>query len=435
MDNRVQAFQQAAEQVFCGSAPGGAVLASSGKTVWSAGFGLADLEAKVPISADTRFLIGSVSKQFTAMAVLILAEKGKLGLDDPVTRYFPSFPAYGQAITLRHLLTHTSGIPEYLVDDFWNDPQHLDRDVSLAEVIAMIHTYQQPDFAAGTAFSYCNSAYVLLGDIIQQCSGQGYGDFLRETLLRPAGMSRTLVGEDPRQVAADQARGYRQGSDGAWEPAPYTMATIGWADGNLISTVKDLYLWHRFLQDHPPVSKKWFDVAFTPTTLLDGSPTGYGLGWFINERRGLQEVWHSGGTQGFTARFSRFPGADTTIVILTNYETSPRDYLTGVLARSLLGDDLAPLTGSVPAPQISQALAGTYRSESKEITLTLAADAAGLTAESTLWPDGIPVLAVDSGRFRLDSSHEYWFAIQENESGIQLMLDLNGRRILLNRVK
>ena len=437
MKNRVQIFEKAAEECFSGSAPGGAVLVGSGENVWAEGFGLADVEAGVPITADTRFLIGSVSKQFTAMAVLVLAEQGKLGLDDPVTRYFPSFPAYGQAITVRHLLTHTSGIPEYLVDEFWNDPQHQQRDVTLEEVIQMIHSYDTADFSAGSVFSYCNSGYVLLGDIIQQCSGKSFKDFVTETLLQPAGMIHTQVGEDPLQTVEQLARGYREKADGIMEPAPYTMATIGWADGNLISTVGDLYSWHKMLQRQAPVSEKWLKEAFTPYHLQDGSPTGYGLGWFIHDRRGIWETWHSGGTQGFTCRFSRFPEQDAAIVILTNYETSPRDYLTGVLARNLLGDVLTPLTGTVPAEEVKQVLAGTYQSAKGDMEITLLRNLDALTGKSPLWADHdeIPLLSVSPDCYRLDSPHEYWLQVKfDDHQNPCLVLNLNGRRIHMNKV-
>ncbi len=437
MSNGVQSFQRSADEAFGRTAPGGAVLAAKqGRVLWTQGFGLADLTSQEPITADTRFLIGSVSKQFTAMLILMLVEKGKLGLEDSVSRYFPSFPAYADSITLRHLLTHTSGIQEYLVDDFWNDPDHAQRDMDVQEVLEMIQSYTEPYFEAGTAFSYCNSAYVLLGRIIEQVSGDSFADCVTQKLLTPAGMDRTVVGLHPHIAIPDLAKGYQKNHAGEMIPAPYTMATIGWADGNLISTVGDLYRWQMWLKDHPPVSPEWMREWVTPYRLKNGISTGYAMGWFVHTRRGIYETWHSGGTQGYTARFSRFPDQDAAVIILTNYETSPRDWLTGQIARILFENEMAPLEGSAPPAQVCAAMAGTYKTEKNETEVCLE-NGSALTAKSPLWAESgaVPVLQLAPGQFRLDSPHEYLLYEDHTDSNsYRLILDANGRKVPLAKV-
>ena len=206
---------------FKADAPGAAVIVvHDGKPVFRKGYGLANLETKTPMRPDMVFQIGSVTKQFTSTAVLILAERGKLSFEDDISLYFPNYPNKGAKITIEHLLTHTSGIKSYTEDPKW--PALWREDLTPAQIIDL--TKDLPlEFAPGTKFNYNNTAYTMLGVIIEKASGLPYADFLRRNLFEPMGMSHTLYGS-LTQIIPNRAAGYTRGADG-WENAPYLSLT------------------------------------------------------------------------------------------------------------------------------------------------------------------------------------------------------------------
>jgi CubicO group peptidase (beta-lactamase class C family) len=294
--------------------PGASVMIiKEGKVVFAKGYGLADVEEKVPCSTNTNFRLASVSKQFTAMSVLILVEHKQLSLDEPLTDCFPEFPAYGRQINVRHLLTHTSGLLDYedLIPKGTEIPV-LDRDV-LRLLMKQDKTY----FPPGSKYRYSNSAYSLLALIVEGRSGNTFARFLKENIFRPLKMDHTLAYEQGLSVVPNRAYGYSpEGSSFKRTDQSLTSSVLG--DGGIYSSVADLYRWDQALYTDKLISRKLLKVAFTPGPATEHPDTGYGFGWFIGQYRGLREIWHSGNTIGFTTRIARFPDKKFTVIVLTN---------------------------------------------------------------------------------------------------------------------
>lgn len=418
---------EASAAEYCGPAkPGFALLiGEKGKVLYKNGFGLADLAKSVPVTPEHSFLIGSVTKQFTTMAVMMLREKGRLDYDEPIARFFPAFPAYKNEVTVRHLMTHTSGIRDYLTEAFWQQPEEQRVAITQERLLALIGSWQALDFAPGTRFSYCNSGYVMLGSIVEQLSGQSFASFITERILRPLGMNNSYVPESPSQPVGNRALGYWEKEDGEFVPTPYDMATIGWADGNIVSTVGDLFIWHNALNTESLVSRKTLAEAYTPYVLKNGRSTNYGFGWVNYPRRGIPELWHSGGTAGYIARFSRFVESDLAIIMLTNYQGVKRDEVFGAVAETVLADKLAPIpTVALPAADL-QAKVGRYGEGEEQVDvryagrnkLVLQSVTRRLSGEYTLSP-------VSERMFRVDSPADYYVSFS-GDYGPPAALELN----------
>ena len=284
-----------------------------GKVVLAKGYGLANLEAKIPCATNTNFRLASVTKQFTAMAVMILAERKKVSLDERLPDFFPEFPAYGNQITVRQLLTHTSGLLDYedLIPKGTEIPV-LDRDV-LRLLLQQDKTY----FPPGTKYRYSNSAYALLALIVEARSGNTFARFLQENIFRRLNMSHTLAYEKGLSVVPNRAYGYSPDA-GGFKRTDQSLTSSVLGDGGIYSSVADLYQWDQALYTDKLVSLKMLKLAFTPGPPTEHPDTGYGFGWFVGQYRGLREIWHSGTTLGFTTRIARFPSKKFTVIILTN---------------------------------------------------------------------------------------------------------------------
>jgi CubicO group peptidase (beta-lactamase class C family) len=294
--------------------PGASVMViHGGKVVVAKGYGLADVERKVPCGTNTNFRLASVTKQFTAMAVLILAERKKLSLEERLTDVFPEFPAYGREITVWQLLTHTSGLLDYedLIPKGTEIPV-LDRDV-LRLLLRQGKTY----FPPGTKYRYSNSAYALLALALEARSGNTFARFLQQNIFRPLKMNQTLAYEQGLSVVPNRAYGYSP-DGGGFKRTDQSLTSSVLGDGGIYSSVADLYPWDQALYTDKLVSRKMLKLAFTPGPATDHPETGYGFGWYIGEYRGLREIWHSGTTLGFSTRIARFPEKKFTVIILAN---------------------------------------------------------------------------------------------------------------------
>lgn len=323
-------WEDSIEKIVChyckGDGPGMSLLVGkNGRILYENGFGLADLETGRHITPDTAFIIASVTKQFTAMAVMMLKQKGLLSYDEPISRFFPYFPPYKDKVTVRHLMTHTSGIREYFSEGFVLKIPETFKKISRQAVIDAVRELGPLEFEPGTRFSYCNSGYVMLGAIIEMVSGMTFADFLKDNIFKPCGMTSTTAIISPQQKIEKLASGYRICDDGTYVKTPYDMAAIGWADGNISSTAEDLFKWHNMLYTNELISRDTLNEAFTPYILKDGNSTGYGFGWFIGRRKGIKEIWHTGGTIGYTSKFSRFVDGDIAVIMLTNQMGIKRD--------------------------------------------------------------------------------------------------------------
>src|SRR6266496_4496947 len=274
------------------NSPGAAVIViKEGKPLFAKGYGLADLEKKIPCTTNTNFRLASVTKQFTAMAVLILAEQGKLSLEDCLPKFFPEFPAYGKTISLDHLLTHTSGLPDY--ED--HIPQGTTIPLSDRDVLFILRHQSKADFAPGAQFHYSNSAYALLASIVESVSGKTFPAFVKEKIFNPLGMTNSVAYVAGLFSVPNRAYGYVNGTSG-WELSDQSVTSAVLGDGGIYSSVADLFKWEQALYTEKLISRKMLADAVTAhSSGSDFKGSGYGYGW------------HVGSTCCFSSRIERFP--------------------------------------------------------------------------------------------------------------------------------
>jgi len=294
--------------------PGAAVLVvKDGRVVFEKGYGLAEVETRTPVTPTTDFRLASLTKQFTATAVMLLAADGTLRYDDPVTRWVPNLPAYARGVTVRHLLNHTGGLPDY--EDFVPDSQT--RQVLDAEIPALIAHSDTAYFAPGTRYRYSNTGYVLLALVVERASGRRFADFLHARIFAPLGMTGTLAREDRGPPVPHRAYGYTVSDAGVRRTdQSNTSATLG--DGGVYTSVADLAKWDAALEHHTLVSADAQRLAWTAPELTPPNPTPYGFGWFVYHDGGTLRLMHNGESRGFTNGVVRYPERRLAVWILTN---------------------------------------------------------------------------------------------------------------------
>jgi CubicO group peptidase (beta-lactamase class C family) len=309
--------------------PGAAVLVvKDGETLLRKGYGLADLEQGIKLEPDMVFRIGSVTKQFTAAAILLLEEAGKLAVSDDVRTHLPDYPTHGRVITIEHLLTHTSGIRSYT--DMASFGENVRKDMSVDEVIALFKD-EPLGFEPGEKYAYNNSGYFLLGAIIEKASGKTYETYLREKIFEPLEMSQTYYGSASR-IIPKRAQGY-DGVNGEFQNAVYLSMTIPYAAGSLLSTVDDLAKWDRALQSPGLLSQESLEKWWKPFRLVNGESVHYGYGWVISDYQGHPVVSHGGGINGFTCHLLKMPEDGVLVAVLTNRNDEKSN--SGLVARKL----------------------------------------------------------------------------------------------------
>jgi CubicO group peptidase (beta-lactamase class C family) len=289
-------------------------IIQNGRTVKTAAYGLANIECNVPVKPETVFEIGSLTKQFTAAGILLLAQEGKLSVDDKISRHLKDVPDSWQKITVRHLLTHTSGLKSYTGLDGFELRRHLTQAQFIQGIAAL-----PPEFQPGASWKYCNTGYNLLGFIIENASGKDYWDFMRERIFRPLGMNST-TNRLPSLIIPNRASGYEQ-TNHVLINRDYDLSDV-FAAGAIVSTTGDLARWNAALDCEDILSAKSKDQMWTPARLNDGKPAKYGFGWFIDSLAGHKNIGHSGSTSGFSASIQRFPDDKLAIIILTNTDES-----------------------------------------------------------------------------------------------------------------
>jgi CubicO group peptidase (beta-lactamase class C family) len=277
-------------------------------------YGLANLETRTSCQPHTNFRLASVTKQFTAMAIMILAEEDKLSLDDKLTRFFPGFPPYGDEITIRHLLTHTSGLLDYeeLVPPGTTAQLH-DRDV-----LEILRRQDKTQFPPGSSFAYSNGGYAFLALIVEIVSGRTFAEFLRTKIFLPLGMDGTVAYEAGKSDVPHRALGYsKSGMVFAQTDQSLTSAVLG--DGGIYSSVVDLFKWDQALYSEKLVSQAMLRQVFTAHSSSSDVPgSGYGFGWYVEQKDWGNRIWHHGSTCGFSTSFHRFPARQWSVILLAN---------------------------------------------------------------------------------------------------------------------
>lgn len=290
----------------------GAVLTiiQNGQAVKTAAYGLANIELRAPATPETVFEIGSITKQFTAAGILLLAQDGKLSVDDRITAHLKHAPDAWTNITVRHLLTHTSGLKSYTGLEGFELTRHLTQEQFIKAIAS-----QPPEFPPGQSWKYCNTGFNLLGFIIENVSGKRYGDFMSERIFRPLGMTNTLD-RRPSRIIPNRADGYEQ-SNHVLINRDYDLTDV-FSAGALVSTVGDLAKWNGALDGESLLKARSKEQMWTPARLKDGSTRNYGFGWFLDTVEGHKNIGHSGATSGFSASIQRFPDDKLAVILLTN---------------------------------------------------------------------------------------------------------------------
>jgi CubicO group peptidase (beta-lactamase class C family) len=347
--------------------PGVAVaVVRKGQPVVARGYGLANVEHNVPVTRDTIFQSGSVGKQFTAAAAMLLVEDGRIGLDDPATKFFPDAPSHWSRIKVRHLLTHTSGLPDYTAGTV-----NYRRDYSEDELLTFAYGLT-PEFEPGARWNYSNTGYVVLGILIHKASGTFYGDVLKARVFAPLGMktARVISEED---IVPHRADGYRlaggQLKHHQWV-APRLNTT---ADGSLYLSLNDMLAWDAGLRAQKVLKPESWKRIFTPATLNSGKTYPYGFGWQVDDFAGHRAQRHGGAWQGFKSHIARYPDDDLTIIVLANLaQANPErisDAVAAVVDPTLTPPPLKPIPDTDPEMQarvrrlLAEAKAGTLKPE------------------------------------------------------------------------
>lgn len=310
-------------QRFKPNEPGCAVLVSNrGQIIYKKAFGLANLELNVPMKADMVFEIQSITKQFTAIAIMQLVEKGKIGLQDSINKYIPDYPTQGYYITIEHLLTHTSGIANFqVIKDFDSIVEKLD--YKPADFINLFKK-EPMDFAPGTKWKYCNSGYYLLGYIIEIVSEKPYKQYIEENILQPAGMTNSCF-NDYKKIIKNRVSGYRKANDG-FINSNNASPTVLYAAGALMSTVDDMFKYYQALNSYKLVSKESLEKTRTVYKLINGEETGYGYGVEVRDIFGFPSIYHAGGGAGFFTLQMYFPQKDLNFMLFTNCVDNFNDF-------------------------------------------------------------------------------------------------------------
>lgn len=325
----------------------------NGQVMVAKGYGVANVELGTPATENTVFQLASLTKQFTATAIMLLVEDGKLGLDDKLSSRVPELPAAWSGVTIRQLLNHTSGIKNLTdVKDF---DKTIQQDLTQAEVLHLVADAPL-DFPSGTKFSYSNTGYILLGMVIEKVSGKSYGDFMRERIFQPLGMTATRF-NNRNDVVKNRAAGY------LWEGetmrnANFVSPSQAFSAGALVSTAADMARWDIALGGEKLLGRKVLDSMFTPGKLADGSATKYGFGWGVDERKGHRMISHGGAIDGFSTYITRLVNDKLTVIVLCNLDGPHAQRIAQGIVEIYLPDLADPVAVAIndTAPEITAKL-------------------------------------------------------------------------------
>ena len=369
--------------------PGCAVgVSKDGKPVVQKAYGMADLEHDAPNRADTIFEAGSVSKQFTAAAVLLLAQEGKLSLDDPVRKYVPELPDYGAPLTIRHMLQHTSGLRDWGEIAAIAGWPRTTRVHTHEHVLDILSRQKALNFPSGTQYSYSNSGYNLSAIIVSRVSGKPFADFSQERIFTPLGMTKTSWRDDHTRIVKGRAIAYEASGGGFRIEMPFENVH---GNGGLLTTVGDLLKWNENFVSPKVGNREFLKIQQEPGRFNDGKPHTYAMGLVVNEHRAVAQVAHSGSTAGYRAHLTRFPTERLSVAVLCNVSSGTATQYAMSIAEMYLEGKLQPVTAK-PAvtrqattptaegsePQKDPPL-GSYYSDEAEVTYEVIQASEGLS--------------------------------------------------------
>jgi D-alanyl-D-alanine carboxypeptidase len=379
-----------------------------GRVILSRGYGTAEIEAGRAVEPGTVFRLASVTKQFTAAAIVQLAEEGVLSLDDPLARWVPEYPTGGHEVTLRHLLTNTSGIPNFAtVDPDWQ--AKIGEPLPPMEALARMSEHDLL-FEPGDRFDYSNTGYVLLGIVIERASGMSYDEYVRDALAHRHGFGSLAY--CPDTPAPGHAHGYRPEEEGSLPALPVSM-TNAYSAGALCSTAEDLVRWTQALNRGRIVAPALVEEMVTPPEVRTGR-TPYGFGLVIGSLAGHRRVMHGGGINGFNTQVAYYPEHDLGIAVLYNTSGSPPARLELLLARAVLGLEL-PTVVSLPTPaEVRAAYTGTYSLAGTQLRV--------FERDEMLWAQ---VAGQAPGRILFRGDHEF---VAVYDPGVRFVFEIDGER-------
>lgn len=310
--------------------PGCALLViKDGQPVFRKGYGVTDLRSLHAIGPETNFRLASLTKQFTATAIMLLVRDGKLRYEEPLSSVFPDFPAYGRSITIRHLLNHTSGLIDYediMEKQYAGVPEEKIPQIKDTGVLNLLEQQSGTKFPPGTRWDYSNSGYAVLAMVVEKKSGMSFGDFLRERIFKPLAMNHTIAYEKGKNEVTNRAYGHTRGANG-WRETDQSSTSAVLGDGGVYTSLDDLEKWDRALTHHTLLTEKEMAPALTAAAGPKGAPLQkpdgslaplYGFGWFLDPYRGHRRYSHYGETVGFRTAIQRFPDDRLTVIVLAN---------------------------------------------------------------------------------------------------------------------
>lgn len=404
-------FDKILSERYGGENPGvTALVYKDGELLYRKAFGMANLELKVPMKPENIFEIGSMTKQFTATAILMLIERGELSLDDEITEFIPDYPVKGNKITVHHLLNHTSGIRSYTNMKSFMELAREDKKPT--EIID--HFKNAPmDFDTGEEWKYNNSGYIILGHIIEVVSGKSYAAFISENIFKPLGMKNSVYGSKT-QLITDRASGYMPTENG-YRNANYLSMSLPYAAGSLMSNIDDMLLWHKAVHGHTLIKTESQAKAFTNTKLNNGEFTNYGYGWQINEINGVGSIEHGGGIFGYVTQGIYVPEENVYVVLMTNTNGKSPQNSAVKMAAHVIGK---------PFPEVEDAISvtenelkkwiGTYTFD-EAISRTISLDDGKLFSQLE-GTDKLALFPVSESRFYFEGRMSYYdFSIENGK--------------------
>ncbi len=422
-DDVVGKIDRYLREAYDDDTPGAAVVvASKGQVVLRKGYGLANLEHRVPITPQTVFRLDAVTAQFTAMAVLMLEEAGKLSVEDPITTYLPDYPVDGEAVTIRHLLSHTSGIKNYgTMPEFW---KRVREDLEPAELIAFFRD-EALEFSPGTRYSYSNSNYILLGVIIEKVSGMPYEDFIDANILKPLGMEHSYY--DRRQrIIPHRASGYGR-QEGGFYNAELVSGQNLYSAAGLLSTVDDLAKWDAALYGDQLVSEEALRRYFTPFALSDGTSSEYAYGWWVSTLQDRPMFHHYGWVSGFMCKVMRLPLDSVYVAVLSNFPESEPSvfYVADRVAALAIGKPFRERTPVTLSSDVLDRYVGVYEIEEGGVRY-VTREGDQLYTQRAGWPRLETRAASETEFYYPHSSSHFEFVLGENGNVTHMVMHQRG---------